>query len=70
MFPSSETPIAAAETGRRQTDKGQDAESFRPLALPALAAAVRMKGPAAQKASQRTERRGILELLHEDAPLA
>lgn len=70
MYPSSETPTAATETGRRQTDAGRDAESFRPLALPALAAAVRVKTPAAEKAAQRTQRRGILALLHEDAPLA
>ncbi|AWN39455.1 hypothetical protein U8607_01625 [Methylobacterium durans] len=70
MFPFSETPSAATESGRRKTDQGQDAESFRPLALPALAAAVRMRAPVAEKAAQRPQRRGILALLHEDAPLA
>ena len=35
-----------------------------------LAAAFRVKAPAAEKAAQRTQRRGILALLHEDAPLA
>ncbi|KAB1074734.1 hypothetical protein [Methylobacterium planeticum] len=70
MYPSSETPAAATDTGRRHTDLGQDREHFRPVALPALAAAVRMKAPAIQKRETRAgERRGILELLHEDAPV-
>ena len=70
MYPSSETPTAATETGRRQTDVGHDREHFRPVALPALAAAVRMKAPAVVKREAQTgERRGILEMLHEDAPV-
>jgi hypothetical protein len=70
MYPSSETQNAATETGRRRTDLGQDREHFRPVALPALAAAVRMKAPAVQKREVKAgERRGILEMLHEDAPV-
>ncbi|GJE43953.1 hypothetical protein [Methylobacterium soli] len=70
MYPSSETQAAATKSGRRQTDLGHDREHFRPVALPALAAAVRMKAPVAVKRETRIgERRGILEMLHEDAPL-
>ncbi|WP_336485294.1 hypothetical protein [Methylobacterium nigriterrae] len=68
MYPSSETQTVATETGRRKTDP--DRERFRPVALPALAAAVRVKAPVARKPEVRPgERRGILEMLHEDAPV-
>lgn len=75
MSASSKIPTAATETGRFQTDEDRaKRDGFRPVALPALAAACR-RAPSAKamtvKAGERAagERRGILEMVHEDAPI-
>ena len=62
MYPPRETQADASDSERRQMDQTEGRCGFRPLALPALAAA--KKPVAGTKA-----RRGILDLVHEDAPI-
>lgn len=70
MSPSSKTPAGATGTGRRQSEAGGPGEGFRPVALPALAAACRIRSPAVPVQDRPAAgRRGILEMVHEDAPL-
>lgn len=55
-------------TERRQMDQGEARRGFRPLALPALAAAAQTVKPAT-KAAPRAGRTGVLAIVHEDAPI-
>lgn len=71
----SETQAPAYGTERRQMDQGEARRGFRPLALPALAAAAQTARPAARtvkpatKAAPRAGRTGVLAIVHEDAPI-
>ncbi len=70
MYPARETQADAVADERRQMDQAEGPHGFRPLALPALAAAARVhavKAPKRQSAT--TQRRGILDLVHEDTPI-
>ena len=71
MSPSILSQTEATETGRRSIDaENGSREGFRPVALPALAAACRITGPAARVEDRPAAgRRGILEMVHEDAPI-
>lgn len=72
MYPSQQPMRDAAPSGRRSTDSDLDRDGFRPVALPALAAAVhavgkpavRKAGPAGMSCPEMTAR-----FLHEDSPL-
>lgn len=68
MHPSSPIRDAAGEPGRRATASQADRDGFRPLALPALAAAVRV-GAQAPAGTAKSERQGAAarRFLHEDA---
>ena len=68
MHTSSPIRDAAGEPGRRATASRADRDGFRPLALPALAAAVRVGAQGPARTAQ-TERRGAAarRFLHEDA---
>lgn len=68
MYPSRQTPTVATQSGFSSTDVGQARDGFRPVALPALAAAVYMSATA-KKASETAARRGGVQIVHEDAPL-
>lgn len=69
MYPPRETQADASDNERRQMDQTETRHGFRPLALPALAAAIRTPD-AAQKPKARTgTRSGILDQVHEDAPI-
>jgi hypothetical protein len=71
MYAPSETQVSASESERRQMDQGESLYGFRPLALPALAAAAgRPKKQERWPAAPATGRQGILSLVHEDEPLA
>ncbi|MGU3536980.1 hypothetical protein [Methylobacterium sp. A54F] len=71
MYPSSETSTVALQNGRRGADVGRARASFRPVALPALCAAVIARAPAEKAVAEAraVKRRGILELVHEDEPV-
>lgn len=73
MSANTQTQAEATETGRRQQEAtgSSHGERFRPVALPALAAAclARPKAVALAEARPAATRRGILEMVHEDAPI-
>lgn len=64
----SEMQAQAHEADRRQMDQAEARYGFRPLALPALAAAAKPVKVAA-KAAPRAGLLGVLAIVHEDAPL-
>ncbi|MCJ2007586.1 hypothetical protein MKK70_20260 [Methylobacterium sp. E-041] len=64
----SEMQAQAHEPERRQMDQAEARYGFRPLALPALAAAAHSVKPAG-KVAPRTNRKGVLGIVHEDAPI-
>ena len=64
----SEMQGESQEPERRQMDQAEARYGFRPLALPALAAAAQPTKPAA-KAAPRAGLQGVLAIVHEDAPL-
>ena len=64
----SEVQAPAHEAERGQMDQAEARLGFRPLALPALAAAAQARKPAV-KAAALAERRGVLAIVHEDAPI-
>ncbi|VUD69906.1 hypothetical protein [Methylobacterium symbioticum] len=69
MYPPRETQADASESDRRQMDQTEARCGFRPLALPALAAATRAPATVKKPAAETAARRGILDLVHEDAPI-
>lgn len=64
----SEMQAPAHEAERGQMDQGGARHGFRPLALPALAAAAQARKPAVE-APAVAERRGVLAIVHEDVPI-
>ncbi|WP_375462837.1 hypothetical protein [uncultured Methylobacterium sp.] len=64
-----EAPGAARDFERRQMEQAEPCHGFRPLALPALAAAAQLRKAAVKPDLAPAERRGILAIVHEDAPL-
>ena len=69
MYPPRETQADASDNERRQMDQTEGRCGFRPLALPALAAATRAPAAAKKPVAGTKARRGILDLVHEDAPI-
>lgn len=69
MYPPRETQADASDSERRQMDQTESRRGFRPLALPALAAATRSPAAAQKPAGKSESRRGILDLVHEDTPI-
>lgn len=70
MYPPRETQADASQSERRQMDQTEGRCGFRPLALPALAAATRAADTVRKKpAADAGPRRGILDLVHEDTPI-
>ncbi|KQP61009.1 hypothetical protein ASG40_17540 [Methylobacterium sp. Leaf399] len=69
MYPSAQTPSDTAQGKRRSTASNLGRDGFRPVALPALAAAV--QASAAVKPAVRKDGCAVIaaRLLHEDAPL-
>lgn len=67
MYPSNRSQDLAAESGRRESDEARG--SFRPVALPALAAAVHINTAAAQAARARLAARRTTPIVHEDDPV-
>lgn len=69
MYTPSETQAAAGESERRQMDQSESPRGFRPVALPALTAAIRST-PATGKTVKGTVvgRQGVLAIVHEDEP--
>ncbi|WP_375453592.1 hypothetical protein [uncultured Methylobacterium sp.] len=65
---ASETQAPTYGAERRQMDQAEARHGFRPLALPALAAAAQTAKPAT-KAVPRAGRTGVLAIVHEDAPI-
>ena len=63
---SQQAPAHEAERG--QMNQGEARQGFGPLALPALAAAAQARKPTVTAAAL-VERRGVLAIVHEDAPI-
>lgn len=63
-----ETQAPSHDGDRPQMDQAEARYGFRPLALPALAAAAR-PCKSATKVEARGTRRGVLAIIHEDAPI-
>lgn len=70
MYSFSRTTGAATEPGQRATDPVRDREAFRPVALPALAAAVHIRAASAEAARARAASRRAARMVHEDEPVA
>lgn len=69
MYPSQQSQGDAAPSERRSNDQDLERDGFRPVALPALAAAVRIGAVAKQAARQAGSKSDSTRFLHEDAPL-
>lgn len=67
MFSSNRGNNVAIHPGRRPATDSHGREGFRPVALPALAAAVHV-AHAAQAARDKPARRGTRRFVHEDEP--
>ena len=70
MYPSIGTTSIATQPGRRVTDVVQGREGFRPVALPALAAAVHVGTASAQAARAKAAAGRSPRIVHEDEPAA
>ena len=70
MCPASESNDVALHPGRGAPSVGQDREGFRPVALPALAAAVHVAASAAKAARDKLLARAPRPFVHEDDPTA
>lgn len=69
MFPASQSNNVALQPGRGASVDAQDREGFRPVALPALAAAVHVAASAAKAARDRLLlARKPKPFVHEDDP--
>lgn len=69
MYPSQQSHGDAAHSERRRNDLDLERDGFRPVALPALAAAVRIGAVAKQTARKAESEASSTRFLHEDAPL-
>ncbi len=68
MDPSSRTPYLSANAGQHEMSDDQAREGFRPVALPALAAAVHVGAAAARDARAKIAARRSAPIVHEDEP--
>ena len=68
MFPASQSNTVALQPGRGASIDAQDREGFRPVALPALAAAVHVAASAAKSARDKLLARKPKPFVHEDDP--
>lgn len=69
MYPSQQSQGDATPSERRRTDQDHERDGFRPVALPALAAAVRSAATAKPAARKVEAVSASTRFLHEDAPL-
>lgn len=70
MYPPRQNPSDLTVSEIRPTGTDLDREGFRPVALPALAAAVHVAATSARVAARKiAERRAASRFQHEDAPL-
>ena len=69
MYPSQQSQGDATQSERRRTDSELERDGFRPVALPALAAAVRRSVTPKPAAGVRESSPLSTRFLHEDAPL-
>lgn len=70
MYAPSRTPTFAAEPGSTASATvAGDRENFRPVALPALAAAVHVSRSAVKAARAKAEARNNVRFVHEDEPV-
>lgn len=70
MYAPSRTPTFAAEPGHSApVTVAGDRENFRPVALPALAAAVHVSSSAVKAARAKAEARNAFRFVHEDEPV-
>ncbi len=69
MYPPQQSQGDAARTERRPNGQDLERDGFRPVALPALAAAVRIGATAKQTAPKTSSAAGSTRFLHEDAPI-
>ena len=70
MYAPSRTPTFAAEPGASASvTVAGDRENFRPVALPALAAAVHVNSAAVKAARAKTEAGAKFRFVHEDEPV-
>lgn len=70
MYAPSRTPTFAADPGgNAPVTVAGDRENFRPVALPALAAAVHVNSAAAKAARAKAEARNRFRFVHEDEPV-
>ena len=70
MYAPSRTPTFAAEPGiAAPVTVAGDRESFRPVALPALAAAVHVSRSAVKASRAKSEARNAFRFVHEDEPV-
>ncbi|AMB46043.1 MULTISPECIES: hypothetical protein [Methylobacteriaceae] len=70
MYAPSRTPTFAAEPGiASPVTVAGDRENFRPVALPALAAAVHVSSAAMKAARTKAEARNTVRFVHEDEPV-
>lgn len=68
MYASNRSQDAADQFGSRGADDGRGREGFRPVALPALAAAVHIHSTAAEAARSKLAARRSAQIVHEDEP--
>jgi hypothetical protein len=67
MYSDDRSQDGAAQSSARGSDDSRGRESFRPVALPALAAAVHIQSAAAARAKLAARR--TARIVHEDEPL-
>ncbi|SFL62903.1 hypothetical protein [Methylorubrum salsuginis] len=68
MYAPSRTSSFAIQSGTARVSVTEDRESFRPVALPALAAAVHVNA-AAVKAARAKAAGKVFRIVHEDEPV-
>lgn len=70
MYAPSRTSTFAAEPGSAaRVTVAEDRENFRPVALPALAAAVHVNSTAVKAARAKADARKAYRIVHEDEPV-
>ncbi|GJE55293.1 MULTISPECIES: hypothetical protein [Methylobacterium] len=68
MYASNRSQDAVGQSGSRGTDDSRGRESFRPVALPALAAAVHIGSAAAQAVRAKVAAQRTSRIVYEDEP--
>lgn len=68
MYASNRSQDGGPQSGVRGSDDGRSRDGFRPVALPALAAAVHIHSAAAETARAKRASQRSVQVVHEDEP--